>query len=315
MMNLKTFCDGTLSEKKIQPTYSPVKKPDLIGTLHHYPSVPSLFINPRNVEIWLPPDYDEGNANGYAVLYMHDGQNLFESQKSFIGVDWGMDETMAALSGENEIRPTIVVAIWNTPQRLREYLPQRPFCNHQSQRSMSRVIKRYGGTPISDNYLRFLVYELKPFVDSRYRTRPEREFTFLMGSSMGGLISLYAICEYPQVFGGAGCLSTHWPIAHKLFSKYLKARLPEPGRHKIYLDYGNEANRADYRYRQKRVEHILKDGGYEFGLDWLGNWYAGDPHSETAWRARVQVPLRFLLKNDQRRLETTTSTKGGARDA
>ena len=314
-MNLKTFCDGTLSEKKIQPTYSPVKKPDLIGTLHHYPSVPSLFINPRNVEIWLPPDYDEGNANGYAVLYMHDGQNLFESQKSFIGVDWGMDETMAALSGVNEIRPTIVVAIWNTPQRLREYLPQRPFCNHQSQRSMSRVIKRYGGTPISDNYLRFLVYELKPFVDSRYRTRPERKFTFLMGSSMGGLISLYAICEYPQVFGGAGCLSTHWPIAHKPFSAYLKARLPKPGRHKIYLDYGNEANLAGYRYRQKRVEHILKDGGYEFGLDWLGNWYAGDPHSETAWRARVQVPLRFLLKNDQRRLEATASTKGGARES
>jgi predicted alpha/beta superfamily hydrolase len=312
-MNLKTFYDGTRNEKKIQPPCSPVKNPDLIGTLHHYPSVPSLFINPRNVEIWLPPNYDQGNANGYAVLYMHDGQNLFESQKSFTGVDWGMDETMATLSGENGIRPTIVVAIWNTPQRLREYLPQRPFYNHQSQRSMSRVIKRYGGTPISDNYLHFLVYELKPFVDSRYRTRPEPQFTYLMGSSMGGLISLYGICEYPQVFGGAGCLSTHWPIAHKLFCKYLKTQLPEPGRHKIYLDYGNEANRAGYRYSQKRVEHILKEGGYEFGLDWLANRHAGDPHSETAWRARVQVPLRFLLKNGQRRLETTRSTKGGAR--
>jgi predicted alpha/beta superfamily hydrolase len=136
-----------------------------------------------------------------------------------------------------------------------------------------------------------------------------------MGSSMGGLISLYGICEYPQVFGGAGCLSTHWPIAHTLFSKYLKARLPESGRHKIYLDYGNEANLYGYRKRQKRMEQILKEGGYEYGLDWLSNWYVGDPHSETAWRARVQVPLRFLLKNDQRRLETTTSTKGGARDA
>ena len=313
---IQTCCEtthnGAPSETKIQPILSPVKNPDLIGTLHHFPSVPSVFIDPRNVEIWLPPDYDEGDAGGYAVLYMHDGQNLFESQKSCIGVDWGMDETMAALGRENEIRPTIVVAIWNTPQRLREYLPQRPFCEHQSQRSMSRVIKRYGGTPISDNYLRFIVYELKPFVDSRYRTRPEREFTFLMGSSMGGLISLYAICEYPQVFGGAGSLSTHWPIVHQSFRTYLKARLPEPGEHKIYLDYGNEANSAGYRVNQKRVEHILKDSGYEFGIDCLGNWYAGDPHSETAWRARVQVPLRFLLKDDQRRLETTTSTKGGS---
>lgn len=301
--DIQTFCeityDGAQSETKIQPIFSPVKNPDLIGTLYHYPSVPSLFINPRNVEIWLPPDYDEGDASKHAVLYMHDGQNLFESQKSFIGVDWGMDETMAALYKNREIPSTIVVGIWNTPQRLREYLPQRPFCNHLSQRSRRRVIKRYGGMSMSDNYLRFIVHELKPFVDSRYRTRPEREFTFVMGSSMGGLISLYAICEYPQVFGGAGCLSTHWPIAHKPFSKYLNTRLPEPGSHKIYLDYGNEANRAGYRYRQKRVEHILKDRGYEFGTTWLGNWYAGDPHSETAWRDRVQVPLRFLLKNDQ----------------
>ena len=307
-MNLKTFdiiqtcCEttpnGAQPETKIQPIFSPVKNPDLMGTLHHYPSVPSVFINPRNVEIWLPPDYDEGNAGGYAVLYMHDGQNLFEPQKSCIGVDWGMDETMTALSRENEIRPTIVVAIWNTPQRLREYLPQRPFCDHQSQLSRSRVIKRYGGVPKSDKYLRFLAYKLKPFVDSRYRTLPERESTFLMGSSMGGLISLYAICEYPHIFGGAACLSTHWPIAHRSFGKYLKARLPEPGRHKIYLDYGNEANSAGYLANQKRVEHIIRDRGYTLGLDWLANWYAGDPHSETAWRGRVQVPLRFLLKND-----------------
>jgi len=307
-MNLNTFdiiqtcCKTTHNnaqiKTKIQPNLSPDKNFDLIGTLHHFPSVPSLFINPRNVDVWLPPDYDEGNANGYAVLYMHDGQNLFEPQKSYIGVDWGLDQTMAVLLKKKEIRPTIVVGIWNTPQRLCEYLPQRPFCDYQSQKSRSRVIKRYGGAPISDKYLRFIVNELKPFVDRRYHTRPEREFTFLMGSSMGGLISLYAICEYPHIFGGAGCLSTHWPIAHRSFSKYLKARLPGPRHHKIYLDYGDEANSAGYRVRQKRVEHILREKGYALGLDWLANWYAGDPHSETAWRTRVHVPLRFLLKDD-----------------
>ena len=128
MMNLNTFddiptrcetiCHGTRSEKKIQPAFSPVENPDLIGTLHHFPSMPSRFINPRNVEIWLPPDYDEANANGYAVLYMHDGQNLFEPQKSHTGVDWGMDETMAVLCRKKEIRPTIVVGIWNTSSRV-----------------------------------------------------------------------------------------------------------------------------------------------------------------------------------------------------
>ena len=300
--DIRTCCEttnhGAPIETKIQLDFSPVKNADLIGTLHHFPSLPSTFINPRNVDVWLPPNYDEGNAGGYNVLYMQDGQNLFESQKSFIGVDWGMDQTMATLCQEKEIRPTIVVGIWNTPQRLREYLPQRPFCEHQSQQSRSRVIKRYGGVPISDRFLRFLVYELKPFVDRRYCTRPEREFTFLMGSSMGGLISLYAICEYPQIFGGAGCLSTHWPIPHRSFGKYLKARLPEPRGHKIYLDYGDEANSSGYLVRQKGVEHIIRERGYTFGLDWLANWYAGDPHSETAWRTRVHVPLRFLLKDD-----------------
>jgi predicted alpha/beta superfamily hydrolase len=314
-MNLKSgdgnqFCcetanNGAQNETKIQPVFSPVKNPDLIGILHHFPNVPSQFIEPRNVDVWLPPDYDQGDVNGYAVLYMHDGQNLFESQNSYIGVDWGLDNTMATLCQKRRIRPTIVVGVWNTPQRLREYLPQRPFCDNQSQHLRCRVIKRYGGMPISDNYLRFLVYELKPFVDSRYRTRPTRESTLLMGSSMGGLISLYAICEYPHVFGGAGCLSTHWPIALQAFSIYLNSRLPEPGRHKIYLDYGNEIDNAGYRYKQKRVEHILEGKGYKFGLDWFGSWYVGDPHSETAWRDRVHVPLRFLLKNEQKQLETT----------
>ena len=307
-----TTYDNTQSDMKIQPIVSSVENPNLIGTLEHYSNVQSDFINPRNVEVWLPPDYIEGDTGRYTVLYMHDGQNLFESQKSFIGVDWGIDETLAALSGKKEIPPTIVVGIWNTPERLREYLPQRPFCEHLSRHSRRRVIKRYGGVPNSDNYLRFLVHELKPFVDGRYRTRPEREFTFLMGSSMGGLISLYAICEHPQVFGGAGCLSTHWPRAHKSFRKYLKKRLPEPGQHKIYLDYGNEANIAGYRYKQKRVEHILKNRGYAFGLDWLGKWYPNDAHSETAWRVRVRVPLQFLLQNDQRRLDDCAATEGGA---
>jgi predicted alpha/beta superfamily hydrolase len=307
-MNLKTFdviqtcCETTHNsdqiKTKIQPNLSPEKNPDLIGTLHHFPSVPSLFINPRNVDVWLPPDYDEGNASGYNVLYMHDGQNLFESQKSYIGVDWGLDQTMAVLYQKKKIQPTIVVGVWNTPQRLREYLPQRPFCDYQSQQSKSRVIKRYGGVPISDKYLRFLVNELKPFVDRRYRTRPEREFTFLMGSSMGALISLYGICEYPHIFAGAGCLSTHWPITHRSFGKYLKARLPEPGSHKIYLDYGDEANSAGYLVYQKRVEHIIRKRGYALGLDWLANWYAGDSHSETAWRKRVHMPLQFLLKDE-----------------
>jgi len=300
--DIRTCCETPNSvapfETTSQADVIPDSHADLTGSLYHYPRMPSNFITPRNVNVWLPPNYDEGDSIAYSVLYMHDGQNLFEAEKSYIGVDWGMDQTMAALCQKEEIRPTIVVGIWNTPKRLCEYLPQRPFCDYQSPQSRCRVIKRYGGVPISDNYLRFLVYELKPFVDRRYRTLTEPAFTFLMGSSMGGLISLYAICEYPHVFGGAGCLSTHWPIANRSFGRYLKARLPKPNRHKIYLDYGDEANIPGYLVRQRRVEHIIREKGYAFELDWLAKWYAGEPHSETAWRTRVHVPLRFLLRNN-----------------
>ncbi len=297
MMNLDIRNADAPREVKQEPTCIPVKNPDLMGRLHHFQNLGSIFTTPRNVEIWLPPDYDQSHGTRYAVLYMQDGQNLFEPQKSFVGVDWGMDEALTRLSLAKEVQPTLVVGIWNTPQRLREYLPQRPFENPLAPRVKRKVIKNYGGMPLSDHYLSFMVEELKPFIDSRYRTRPEREFTFVMGSSMGGLISLYALLEYPHVFSGAGSLSTHWPFAHKLFRKYLKARLSKPGGQKIYLDYGSEINSIGYRYRQKRVEHILKMNGYRSGIEWLGKWYAGDPHSETAWRRRIEVPLRFLLNN------------------
>lgn len=291
---------GSATARQLRSPVRSLQPPDLVGTLHHFARMPSRFIKPRTVEIWLPPAYGQGNSKGYAVLYMHDGQNLFEPQKSFIGVDWGVDEALATLGGQKQIRPVIVVGIWNTPQRLREYLPQRPFSAHQSQGLRRRLRKHYGGTPLSDQYLHFLVHELKPFVDSRYRTRPQREHTYLMGSSMGGLISLYAMCEYPQIFGGAGCLSTHWPIAPQALWAYLKKRLPKAGRHKIYLDYGDEAQSSAYRASQRQADLIMQGRGYRFGRDWLSYWYDRAPHSETAWRTRLKVPLRFLLHNTPR---------------
>ena len=291
--------------------YRVVDNPDLAGTLHHYPGLPSHFIRPRNVEVWLPPDYDENSPSGYPVLYMHDGQNLFEPQKAYIGVDWGVDETVTALAAQGQIPPAIVVGVWNTPQRLREYLPQQPYCCHLSRHVRRLVRKQYGGMPLADRYLRFLVHELKPFVDRRYRTQPGPASTFVMGSSMGGLVSLYAICEYPRIYAGAGCLSTHWPLPHEPLIRYLKERLPDPRGHRIYLDYGSEADRESYRYRQKRVEHTLRSRGYEPGTSLLSRYYPGEPHSETAWRTRLPVPLRFLLKTNRPQPETAAAAVEG----
>jgi predicted alpha/beta superfamily hydrolase len=150
-----------------------------------------------------------------------------------------------------------------------EYLPQRPFTTPAGQQQLVQIRaefqEKFGtavAAPHSDNYLRFLVQELKPFIDATYRTRPEREATFIMGSSMGGLISLYALCEYPDVFAGAGCVSTHWPAVNGVILPYLQERLPAPGRHKLYFDYGTETLDAEYEPYQLEVDALLRQHGY-----------------------------------------------------
>jgi len=226
---------------------------------------------------------------------MHDGQNLFDPASSGYGVDWGIDEAISQLVETRQIQGTIVVGIWNTTSRYREYMPQKPLATAQAQSLLAQFIQEKGGDPISDLYLRFLVEELKPFIDAKYRTLPDRTHTFVMGSSMGGLISLYAIEQYPQVFGGAGCLSTHWPIGQELLVEYLGNGLPPPGAHRLYFDYGTAGQDAGYEPYQHRMDAFLKAAGYTFHKDWITLKFDGADHNETAWRERVHVPLLFLL--------------------
>ena len=163
----------------------------------------------------------------FAVLYMHDGENLFDpSSSKYSHTDWGIDETITGLMSEKKIRPTIVVGMWSTDKRVLEYMPQR-LPQGSALDHLNAMLKEHTHHPIcSDDYLRFIVEEMKPYVDAHYRTLPNQQNTFIMGSSMGGLISLYAMCEYPQVFGGAGCVSTHFPIGRGIALKYLQRNLP-----------------------------------------------------------------------------------------
>lgn len=156
--------------------------------------------------------------------------------------------------------------------------------------------------PSADAYLEFLVSRLKPAIDRRYPTLSDPANTVVMGSSMGGLISLYALSRHPDVFGGAGCLSTHWPggfdagdstlsdALHDLFADIL----PAAGRHRLYFDYGNATLDALYPPLQRRVDALLGDKGYG-SADWTTRFFDGAEHSEQAWAARLDQPLRFLL--------------------
>ena len=226
---------------------------------------------------------------------MHDGQNLFDSSTSFSGVDWGVHRALGRLAWQDGVRDAIIVGIWNTHERIPEYMPERPMREFAPDGIRERFEETYGGFPKSDAYLGMIVDELKPFIDGRYRTRGGREDTFIMGSSMGGLVSLYALCEYPDVFVGAGCLSTSWTIAGKLVLAYLQKRLPRAGIHRLYFDYGAEAQVARYESLQKTVDRMVVKAGYRRGQNWMTGRFPGASHSEAAWRDRVDVPLRFLL--------------------
>lgn len=254
----------------------------------------SKYVGPRNVDVWLPPGYFDDPTARYPVVYMHDGQNLFDPATAYGSVEWQIDETMGRLLASREIRPAIVVGVWNTSRRWAEYMPKKAYdMATEAQRNEANM--RFAGVPVSDGYLRFLVEELKPAIDRAYRTRTDRADTAVMGSSMGGLISLYAICEYPNVFGAAGCVSTHWPAGDGVVVEYLRKTAPDPATHRIWFDYGTETLDALYEPYQERADQVMRSAGFVDGRNWTTRKYPGEEHSERSWSKRADVVLKFLL--------------------
>ncbi len=270
----------------------------------------SNYVTARNIDIWLPDGYS--TSKKYAVIYMHDGQMLFDSTITWNKQEWMVDETVSSLMKNNMIKDVIVVGVWNGGKtRHIDYFPQKPFesLSQAEQDSLYKKNRPNGasvfndGKVQSDNYLKFLVKELKPHIDSQFSTIQNRQNTFVAGSSMGGLISMYAICEYPDVFGGAACLSTHWPGIFTVdnnqipqaFYNYLKKNLPRPQTHKIYFDYGTKMLDAMYPPLQEQVDIKMKSKGFT-SKSWITKKFDGEDHSEKAWQKRLYIPLFFLLK-------------------
>ncbi len=280
------------------------------GKVERFENFKSKYVDARNIDVWLPDGYS--NNQKYAVLYMHDGQMLYDAESAWNKQSWEIDEIAGTLLSENKIRNCIVVGIWNNGQkRHQEYFPQKPFSKFSDAQKefISNDLLKKGKintvfNPISDNYLQFLITELKPFIDQTFSVKSDQANTFIAGSSMGGLISMYAICEYPRIFGGAACLSTHWtgiyqlndnPIPEVLLT-YLKTNLPNPNNHKLYFDCGDNTLDSLYPSLQKRADVIIQKKGYTTA-NWTSQYFPDKDHTEKAWQERLHIPLEFLLKD------------------
>ena len=278
------------------------------GTIKRIDSFPSKFVRARTIDIWLPNNYSLKNK--YAVLYMHDGQMLFDAESTWNKQEWKVDEIVGGLIDSSKIKNTIVVAIWNHSDiRHSDYYPQKPFdlLPQKFKDSIFSEGQKQFGTSFkglqSDNYLKFIVEEVKPYIDANFSVHSNIENTFVAGSSMGGLISMYALCEYPKIFGGAACLSTHWPgfmpqensPVPAAFFKYLAQNFPSPKTHKIYFDYGTETLDEFYLPYQNQLNELLAMKGFNISNS-RNLKFDGHDHSENSWNKRFQIPVEFLLK-------------------
>ena len=270
------------------------------GEIRRIEKFPSKYVDARNIDVWLPAGYSP--AKRYAVVYMHDGQMLFDSTTTWNKQEWLADEVASELMKQGKIRDIIVVGIWNNDAfRHAEYFPEKALANIPADRQQELLPLLKGG-PKADSYLRFLVTELKPYIDKNFSTLPDQQNTFIAGSSMGGLISLYAICEYPKVFGGAACLSTHWigkfndesnPIPPAII-EYMRAKLPSPKSHKLYFDYGSKTLDQYYKPWQLKVDALMQQKGFT-SKSWITKEFVGEDHSERAWQRRLHIPFEFLM--------------------
>jgi predicted alpha/beta superfamily hydrolase len=205
---------------------------------------------------------------------MHDGQNLFDPTTSFLGIDWRVDETIDSLIQNNEIQPIIVVGIYNTTDRRKEY-------SH---------------TNSGKKYMDFIIHKLKPFIDQNYRTYPDRKNSAVGGSSMGGLMSFMLVWEYPNIFSKAICMSPAFKIDSIDYISIVCKTQEIRKNIKIYIDNGGLDLDERLQPGIDEMTEVLKKKGFVPGKDFL--WYKDKnaPHNETAWAARFWRPLKYFFK-------------------
>ena len=259
------------AEKKKSSRKPGQEKEEIVGKVEYHKEIFSPILNnKRDIVVWLPIGYNpqRNPDKKYPVLYMHDGQNIMDPKTAYVGKDWRVDETVMKLIKQKKIKEIIVVGIYNSPDRLDEY----------------------SWTQKGQNYLKFIVTELKPFIDSAYKTLVDKDNTAIMGSSMGGLISFYAGWHYPDVFFFFGCLSSSFYYNNDRSIKQVEEYTGHKKHVKFYIDHGEDGN-----VRGQRMFIELSKKGYVIGQDIDYFYSPGAEHNEKEWAARLERPLRFFF--------------------
>lgn len=252
----------------------------ITGTVVYHKGMKAEGLQDRDVIVWLPPNYETDSDQRYPVLYMHDGQNLFDPTTSFIGTDWQVDETADSMIRSGELPGFIVVGIYNTSDRMYEYTPGQK----------------------GDAYLNFITHVLKPFIDDEYRTLPDRDNTFVGGSSAGGIVSFMIVWEHPDVFSRAICMSPAFrsPDGFNYQFNYIdtvKKSAVTPENVLFYIDNGGIDLEAQLQPGIDEMITALKSRGMREGVDFVFIKDEKAPHNEHAWADRMPEALRLIFSD------------------
>ncbi|PWT88024.1 MAG: histidine kinase [Blastocatellia bacterium] len=252
----------------------------ITGTVKYHRAMKGEGLQNRDLIVWLPPDYDSNKTARYPVVYMHDGQNIIDPATSAFGVDWSIDETADRLIKEKAIPPLIVVGIYNTGDRMKEYVPGDK------------------GTA----YMNFIVKTVKPFIDSNYRTKSDRENTIVGGSSAGGIISFMLVWEHPDVFAKAICMSPAFKTPTSMgsgwnYAKVVRTAKEKPGNVFFYIDNGGVGLESQLQPGIDEMISSLKAKGYVEGKDFVFIHDVNAKHFEADWAKRFPEALTIVMKH------------------
>ena len=268
-----------------------------LGSIEKFYDFQSSYVDNRPIYIWLPPDFYLNKKHD--LLIMHDGQNLFDGSKTWNGQEWELDEWASKLILENELSSFIIVGIHNSGEkRWSDYFPEKAFPSVANSNYLNEKTPELN----ADLYLKYIVNEVIPFVEGKYLKSSNKFKIIIGGSSMGGLISMYAVFEYPKVFDGAICMSTHWPGAFvtdnnplpDAIFKYMSENIPLSKKNKFYFDYGNKGLDEYYPQYSKVIDSLFLNNGYS-KRNYKNLFFENHWHSEEYWAKRVQIPLKFML--------------------